>query len=829
MNDNATADQQWQRLTPAQQQALLTVALLTNPATALLDQLNITTDLVRLQAADMLTRAWQIAPPWQTIAQAAFEHDPDLRATLHLKIARAAAELLERDTQADVEALFAEHLEAGCEALIRQEPTALRELTQTMPTNGLRQARSRQMLDYYQAVGAGLRDDFAVACTALDVLVADATLADDLRGKALNAGALFAQSAGDYQRASDWYAASYALWERLDNHMRMGLARNNLGILYYELQEYATAEACFRDALARFEAVGALFQQGLANNELGLLARDHGRWDEALAHFQRAADLFAAEHADDFLGRTINNIGEVELLRGNLHGVADYFFRALKLMTTRLYEVDSWLHLGLLAQAEGEEPLALEHYTTALQLAESIGRHDIIPLLHYRIGQTCERLDRSDEALVQYQLAVAAIEARRTPLRDEGLLISLLGRWQLVYEALVLLCLARGDAAEAMAYAERARARAFTELLLRARQMPLPTSDAPAPLLPADRVLLAFFTTGLQGPEQALLKAIPAHASALRAVLTPAAQLVRFVQTASGITAERCSLNPNALVASTYQSDGQRFLRPAVLQRLAETLIQPVLATLQSAAEVLIVPHGPLHQVPFAALFHQLGSPVPRMRSLPAAYLASNPRPYTPAPRRLLTIGYAGPANELPEASAEAHALAATHGGDALIASEQALAQFQAHAAEYATIHIACHGEFDPDDPLASWLALGPEQRLTASAVLSNVALNAQLVTMNACRSGVSRLLRGDEPFGLVRAFLGAGAQQVLVTLWQVEDRAARLLIERFYAELAATNAVEALRRAQYWLQGYHEAGQTPYAAPFFWAGYTLIGTETRS
>jgi len=71
-------------------------------------------------------------------------------------------------------------------------------------------------------------------------------------------------------------------------------------------------------------------------------------------------------------------------------------------------------------------------------------------------------------------------------------------------------------------------------------------------------------------------------------------------------------------------------------------------------------------------------------------------------------------------------------------------------------LHLACHGEFLPDDPLSSWLEIGPGERLSAADVLANYKLQADLVTLSACRSGVYQVLRGDEPMGLVRAFLAA-------------------------------------------------------------------------
>src|SRR5262249_54906829 len=157
---------------------------------------------------------------------------------------------------------------------------------------------------------------------------------------------------------------------------------------------------------------------------------------------------------------------------------------------------------------------------------------------------------------------------------------------------------------------------------------------------------------------------------------------------------------------------------------------------------------------------------------------------------------------------------------------------------------IACHGEFDLNDPLRSWLQIGPDERLSAADVIAGLQLQAELVTISACRSGMSRVVRGDEPLGLIRAFLSAGARAVLVTLWPVEDTSARLLMEHFYTALLAqgesADPAAALRSAQQALRsltvaelrdrfiswGEEAAPITdeldddtqPYADPAFWA-----------
>ena len=196
----------------------------------------------------------------------------------------------------------------------------------------------------------------------------------------------------------------------------------------------------------------------------------------------------------------------------------------------------------------------------------------------------------------------------------------------------------------------------------------------------------------------------------------------------------------------------------------------------------------------------------------------------------------------------ESEVVAGICGGVAWHGSSGTREKLRREAGRFRWLHLACHGEFDLDDPLRSWLELGPGERLSAAEVMAGWGLRAELVTLSACRSGVSRVLRGDEPMGLVRAFLGAGARAVLVTLWPVEDRSARLLMERFYSALleqgTAADPTAALQIAQRYLreitarearERLDERGEAadglggdgtarPFADPTFWAPYALVG-----
>jgi CHAT domain-containing protein/tetratricopeptide (TPR) repeat protein len=146
----------------------------------------------------------------------------------------------------------------------------------------------------------------------------------------------------------------------------------------------------------------------------------------------------------------------------------------------------------------------------------------------------------------------------------------------------------------------------------------------------------------------------------------------------------------------------------------------------------------------------------------------------------------------------------------------------------YRYLHFATHAHVDDVFPGLSWLALsqvdrkGQEQpgylRLND---IYRLRLNADLVTLGACRTGLGKQLRGEGMIGLTRGFIYAGAPRVMVSLWDVPDRETAQLMQSFYRNLLKQKlpVSEALRRAQ--VEMWERAGSN---APFFWAAFSLQG-----
>lgn len=144
---------------------------------------------------------------------------------------------------------------------------------------------------------------------------------------------------------------------------------------------------------------------------------------------------------------------------------------------------------------------------------------------------------------------------------------------------------------------------------------------------------------------------------------------------------------------------------------------------------------------------------------------------------------------------------------------------------EYRYVHFATHGFLDQNDPRASGLLFYPgangEDGVLFAGEVFNLRLNADLVALSACQSGSGKYLKGEGLIGLSRGFRYAGAQNLLVSLWNVNDASTAQLMLYFYdALLRSEPTPEALREAKLKLmkENFH------HAKPFFWAPFILIG-----
>lgn len=263
-------------------------------------------------------------------------------------------------------------------------------------------------------------------------------------------------------------------------------------------------------------------------------------------------------------------------------------------------------------------------------------------------------------------------------------------------------------------------------------------------------------------------------------------------------------------------------------RELWDILLAKPLARLADVRSICIVPHGPLHYLSFATLGDGVQNLVERapLYYAPSASVLKYTieRRGAVTNRRVLAVGnpdLGSQALDLPFAEREVAAMAWSFPEvTALTRGKATEAWVRAHIGEYGVIHLATHGEFDAVNPLFSALRLAKDAQFDGHLEAGDVfdlKLNADLVVLSACQTGLGRIGSGDDVVGMNRSFLYAGTHAVVSSLWRVSDISTAILMKQFYREYSQRNKAESLRRAML-----HVKNRYPH--PGYWGGFVLVG-----
>jgi len=308
------------------------------------------------------------------------------------------------------------------------------------------------------------------------------------------------------------------------------------------------------------------------------------------------------------------------------------------------------------------------------------------------------------------------------------------------------------------------------------------------------------------------------------------------------------SMPVTTLTASASVRDAQ-----ARERKLYDALIAPLEPALNGAKRLLIVPDGPLVYVQFdslrtpraggylverfaityvqsAAAHLALRRDSDSRASAVQTFVAFGDPVYDRVVARSSSSGTRADWSPIPGSRAEVLGIGRRYPADVrtmhLGADATESAVKRENLAAYRYVHFAVHGFADEADPAKSGLALGRERGAGEDGMLrmdeiARLQLNADLVTLSACRTAGGKLLGGEGLLSLSRAFFYAGARHVVATLWNVNDRSTAQLMVSFYEQLDKGLSVsDALRQAKLqMLHGSHPAWRSPHA----WAAFVAM------
>jgi CHAT domain-containing protein len=427
---------------------------------------------------------------------------------------------------------------------------------------------------------------------------------------------------------------------------------------------------------------------------------------------------------------------------------------------------------------------------------------------------------RDDLAESDLSAGIELFERQRAAVADEALRSASFEQpWDLYSEMIRLQAVSRRQPGRALTFAERARARTLLEALSPAGgTAPLDPGVARANL--PSSVLLIYYAAL---DDRLLIWTM--SSTTLTFLDTPVrhAELVHLVQQ----------------YRSEMESSGIAPRDTPSLTVLYDRLIRPIAGHIPHGADLVIIPDGVLHAVPFAALIRRedrryvieehpvqvapsltmlLASRKPASRTdATTAFVVGNPR----------TEGAdSGELANLPEAETEAREVAALYPHSALAMGPNATkSEFLKSAGHHEVIHFAGHAIANEADPELSRLVLAGQNASARSLFAREIAAESfpatRLVVLGACRTSAGRIRRGEGVFSLARPFLAAGVPAVVASLWDVNDRATRRLLVAFHGRVRESRRVtDALREAQLELMG---DSDPLFHSPAGWAGFTVI------
>ena len=301
--------------------------------------------------------------------------------------------------------------------------------------------------------------------------------------------------------------------------------------------------------------------------------------------------------------------------------------------------------------------------------------------------------------------------------------------------------------------------------------------------------------------------------------------LLAWAITAQGITAthlvelESKALNREIRHYHDACANPNEWQHLRIGESLSRKLLDPLRTVIDRHPNLLIVPHGAAHLLPFHALPWQDGplGVTHTVAYLPNASALQFLTPGTPIRgAKILAVGnpaqmrYVPPLGgdaivlaPLPAAEAEAHGVAALFPHKQVLTGVQATVDAVRAALPSAhVVHLATHGYLSEEAPLLSAVLLADGGALRVDEIMG-LHLDAELVVLSACETGRGETTGGDDVLGLTRGLLAAGARAVVVSLWSVNDASTSLFMREFYHWLRqGETAAAALQAAQKYVRG---------------------------
>lgn len=631
----------------------------------------------------------------------------------------------------------------------------------------------------------------------------------------INIGRVFGQ-VGKYDKGIQYQHQALEILEALlnktlpDKALKLkelkGKALGNLGICFAGKEDYEQAANYLKQADSIFKEIGSQIPEAMALLSLGNIYTVQGHYHQAITCRERALEIAQKFKNHQLEGNIMGGLG------GTYAFLEDY-------------------------------PKSLEYWQQTLKIAD---KHNQIPeksVALANIGFTLLSAGNLPEAETQLYQAINVRESLRTGLSDTNQ-ISIFDTQVDAYQALQQVLIKQEKIQEALEIAERGRARAFIELLLKrlsnSRKIS-PQTDFPT-IEQIQQIAQNYHTTIV---EYSIIKDCLKDSEG-KYHYRESELLIWVINSRGEVNFQQVDLKPlwsqfqlslSDLVSQTRQDlgidegeDGEKSLSD-LSSRLYQHLIQPIVPFLPSDpnALVIFIPQGSLFLLPFPALQDATGEFLIEKHTLLIAPsiqvldVINQRQPKTQLDNRKALvvgnplmpslpreIGQASPLPQLPDSGAEALAIADLLKTEAIMGYTATKVRIVKQMSQAGLIHLATHGLLEEIDQseIPGVIALAPSDHdrgfLTAAEIFE-MKLEAELMILSACQTGRGKIT-GDGVVGLSRCSMAAGVSRLIVSLWKVKDISTPFLMLKFheilttFSELKPGDAAKAFNQAQRWL-----------------------------
>ena len=749
-----------------------------------------------------------------------------------------------------------------------------------------------------------------------------------------NIGYIF-KSQDKLDEALKYYTESLELYKKFGNPPDIALSLNNIGSIYYNQGKLEEALKYLEEALELFGKFSNPAKIASCLNNIGFIYDSQGKLEKALKYYTEALELSKKVGNPSDIAGSLNNIGTIYDSQGKLDEALKYYTEAFELdkkVGNPFNVARSLNNIGFIYSSKGKLDEALKYYTEALELYKKVGNPSSIAGSLNNIGYFYYELKSFKKAEQYLNECIIYLDSVRVGVGDfearQNLTESQSNEYSLYFEVLNEL----NEKDKAFVISEKNRSRTLNELISESK-VDL-KQDADPELLDKENELNFSFKQILKQISEAkndkeldilkrkrdslynvskiledqLKHSSPRYASIIypdpitadkvKEELGVNTALISFKEGVDNFYAMVITkddykvftlrnikiieskieilineLRSGKFSSHFYSSSGE----------LYKILLEPLEDIIKDKKELIIIPDGILHYLPFEVLFTRdltdqdmvssSESSLPylimdyEIRYLPSATMMKTFKLYTDSEAPKDFICFADPVFEsesesqlspeeqkkeeeekkelsekmkeliregstlvrLINTGTEANGIAELFNTDnvSLYTRETANKNnlMKEDLSQYKYIHFATHGLVNNDKPQFSSLALCYDT--TGSDELQvreifELKLNADMVVLSACNTALGKEMKGEGIIGLTRAFLVAGSKRAVVSLWSVADKSTSEFMIDFYRYIKEGKTItQSLREAKL-----NMINSKEYTHPYYWAPFVLFGME---